>query len=102
MPKNSSRSSRRAWCVFLLPHSYTILINLSQYQIVYESGIIFDGKRLRELPDPIPARDEIIPNPDSIPLTVLTHPLGKKHEAPLTACGGGVLVPPSEEGPTTV
>ena len=102
MPKSSSKSSRRAWCVFLLPHSYTGFINLPQYQIIFESGLYFDGKRLRELPDPIPARDEIIPNPDSIPLSILIHPLGTKHEGPLTACEGGVPAPSSEDGPTTV
>lgn len=79
-------------------HGFT---NLSQYQNLHESGF-FDGKRLRELPDPIPARDEIIPNPDSLPLTILNHPLETKHEDPLAAYEEEVPAPPSEEGLNTV
>ena len=75
----------------------------SQYQIGHESGSTFHGDQLRELPDPIPARDEIIPDPDSIPLTVLNHPLGTKNEVPCAAYEEMyALPPPSEEGPDAV
>lgn len=45
----------------------------------------FDGDKLRELPDPTRCRDEIIPNPESIPLSVLNHPLGTRHEVDFAA-----------------
>ena len=99
MPRNSSKSSRRALCVFLSPHSRRIAFtNFYQYQIPHESGSSFHGDKLRELPDPIPARDEIIPDPDSVPLTVLNHPLGTKHEVDFGAYEEQVPVPPSGEG----
>ena len=66
---------------------------------MHENGTNFHGDKLRELPDPIPARDEIIPDPDSIPLTILNHPLGKKHEIDFGAYDEPVPVPPSDEGP---
>ena len=73
------------WCVLLQPHNRIGLTNLLQYQIHYESGLYFGGKRLRELPNPIPARDEIIPDPDSVPLTVLNHPVGTQNGVPSVA-----------------
>lgn len=82
--------------------SHTTFTNLSQYQIVQESEISFHGDRLRELPDPIPARDEIIPDPDSIPLTILNHPLGTKLEAPTAAFEEPIPPIPSGEGPDAV
>jgi len=88
--------------VVLLPHRRVAFTKLSQYQIAYESGSVFHGDRLRELPDPIPARDEIIPDPDSIPLTVLNHPLGTKHEVDFGAYEKQVPAPPSGEGPDAV
>jgi len=75
--------------------------NLFQFQIGHENGSVFHGDKLRELPDPIPARDEIIPDPDSIPLTVLNHPLGTKHEVPCAAYEE-IPAPPSEEESGTV
>ena len=102
IPRNSSRSSRRAWCVFLPPHGYTPFTNISQYQIFHENGPVFHGDQLRELPDPIPARDEIIPDPDSIPLSVLNYPLGTKHEVPSAAYEEQVPTPPPEAGPDLV
>lgn len=51
-----------------------------KYKISSAHELIFDGNKLRDLPDPIPCRDEIIPDPDSIPLSVLNHPIGKKNE----------------------
>ena len=56
-----------------------------QYNICSANGRIFHGDKLRKLPDPIPCRDEIIPNPDSIPLTVLNHPLGISQEIDFAA-----------------
>ena len=76
-----------------------VFTNLQQYQVAHESGSTFHGDKLRELPDPIPAREEIIPNPDSIPLTVLNHPLGTKHEIDFSAYEEQFVEPPSEEGP---
>lgn len=48
-------------------------------------GAALHGDKLRELPDPTPCRDEIIPDPDSIPLSILNYPLGKKQEIDFTA-----------------
>jgi len=56
-----------------------------QYNISNAQGANFHGDKLRELPDPIPCRDEIIPDPDSIPLSILNHPLGKKLEIDFAA-----------------
>ena len=81
--------------------SLAAFTNLSQYQICHESGTVFHGDKLRELPDPIPARDEIIPDPDSLPLTILNHPLGTKHESPCTAYEE-IPAPASEEESGTV
>ncbi|KAF9654056.1 hypothetical protein BDM02DRAFT_1189800 [Thelephora ganbajun] len=73
------------------------------YQIAHEKGPFFDGDQLRELPDPVPVREEIIPDPDSVPLTILNHPLGTKHEIDFGAYDEQVPVaPPSEEGPDAV
>ena len=88
--------------MLLLPYSCTSFTNLLQYQVAYESGSVFHGDKLRELPDPIPAREEIIPNPDSIPLTVLNHPLGTKHEIDFSAYEEQFVEPPSEEGSDAV
>ena len=99
MPRSSSRASRRAWCVFLLPYNHAPFTNLSQYQIGFENGNVLHGDRLRDLPDRIPARDDIIPDPDSIPLTVLNYPLGTRYEDPLAGLEEQVPAPLSEEGP---
>lgn len=45
----------------------------------------FHGDRLRSLPDPVPTKNEIIPDPDSIPLSILNHPIGNKHEVDFAA-----------------
>ena len=87
--------------MFSPPHSHAGFTNPPQYQIFHECGPRFDGKRLRELPDPIPARDEIIPDPDSIPLTILIYPLGLKHEGPLDVYND-VPAAPSEKELNTV
>ena len=59
----------------------------------------FHGDKLRELPDPIPCRDEMIPDPDSIPLSILNHPIGKRHEKNFSAYDPPeVTHSPEEEG----
>lgn len=55
-----------------------------QYSIAH-TGVAIHGDKLRELPEPIACRDEIIPNPDSTPLSILNHPLGTKHEIDFAA-----------------
>jgi hypothetical protein len=45
----------------------------------------FFEPRLPELPDPISCRDEIIPDPDSISLSVLNHSPGKRLEIDFAA-----------------
>ena len=40
---------------------------------------------LMGLLDPVPCRDEIIPDADSVPLSVLNYPLGKRHEIDFSA-----------------
>jgi hypothetical protein len=48
-------------------------------------GLFFPKDQLRELPDAIPCRDEIIPHPDAIPLSVLKYPVGKRLKVDITA-----------------
>lgn len=63
----------------------------------------FHGDKLRALPDSIPARDEVIPNPDSIPLSVLNHPTGSKHEIDFAAYDHSTsTVSSSVDGPDAV
>ena len=69
---------------FSLPR-YADLTFSIQYNIGCVEGATFHGNKLRELPYPTPCRDEIIPDPDSIPLSILNHPLGKKHEVDFAA-----------------
>jgi hypothetical protein len=82
----SSGSSQRVWYVYFppLPRS-TDFTNPMQYNIGSAQGASFHGDKLRELPDPTPCRDEIIPDPDSIPLSILNHPLGGKNEIDFAA-----------------
>lgn len=51
-----------------------------QYNFCSTHGPVFEEDQFKELNDPIPCRDELIPDPDSIPLSVLNQPLGKRHE----------------------
>ena len=51
-----------------------------QYCIMSE-GNGFRGDKLRELPDPIPVNNHIIPNQDMVPSSILNHPIDNKHEA---------------------
>ena len=60
-------------------------IDFVKYDICSEHGIFFfDHKQLRTL-DLFPIRNEMIPDPDSIPLSILNHPLGKRHEINFSA-----------------
>ena len=52
------------------------------------SGKSYDGlfkAKFPEMPKSIPSRDEIIPDPDSIPLSVLNNPPGKRLEIDFAA-----------------
>ena len=77
-------------------------INLTsalQFSIASECDI-FHGDRLRRLPDPIPARNEIIPDPDSIPLSILIYPTGSKHQIDFAAYDASTpTVPLPTDGP---
>lgn len=57
------------------------------YKIGGSHGVVVDGDRLRDIPDPIPCRDETIPDPDSVPLSILNHPIGKRYEPNVAAYG---------------
>ena len=80
-------------------------INLTaalQFKIASEKNG-FHGDRLRRLPDPIPARNEIIPDPDSIPLSVLIYPTGSGHEIDFAAYDAPAPTAPSSvDGPDSV
>ena len=70
-----------------------------QYKIASE-GSGFHGDKLRALPDPIPAKKEIIPDPDSIPLSVLNYPTENTHEIDFAAYDSPALtVSSSVDGP---
>ena len=69
-----------------------------QYNISCVEGAIFHGDKLRELLDPIPCRDEIIPDPDSIPLSILNRPVGKRQEIDFAAYDLPELTPSRTEG----
>jgi hypothetical protein len=57
-----------------------------KYNIASEHGMdYFRKKQFRELPDPIPSISETVPDPDSIPLSILNYPLQKGHEIDLAA-----------------
>ena len=75
-----------------------------QYNIGSAQGASFHGDKLRELPDPTPCPDEIIPDPDSLPLSILNHPLGKKHEIDFAAYDPPELThsPPEGSDPVLV
>jgi len=54
------------------------------------------------LPDPIPARDEIYPDPESISLTVLKYPTGNEHEVDVAAYDDPTPTVPPIDGPDAV
>ena len=70
-----------AW---VLGSQWVDLTVTTQYSISSEDTG-FHGDRLRSLPDPVPVKNEIIPDPDSVPLSVLNHPIGSKHEKDFAA-----------------
>ena len=73
-----------------------------QYSMCSE-GNSLNGDNIRTLPDPIPANSEIIPNQDSVPLSVLNHPIGNKLKTDFAAYGSPTsTVPPSGDGPDAV
>ena len=73
-----------------------------QYSI-RSQDVGFHGDRLRSLPDSVPAKNEIIPDPDSIPLDILNHPIGDKHEVDFAAYDfSPPTVPPPVDGPDAV
>lgn len=49
-----------------------------KYRISSAREMSSGGNKLPELSAPIPSGEEIIPEPNSIPLSVLNHPLGEK------------------------
>jgi hypothetical protein len=51
-----------------------------KYNLGSVHGVSFDGDRLRNLPESATCGEGMIPDPDSIPLSVLNHPPGKRHE----------------------
>lgn len=65
--------------LFSLPRK-TNLIRPIKYNFCSVYGPAFEEDQFKLLTDSIPCRDEIIPDPDSTPLSVLNHPLGKRHE----------------------
>jgi len=78
--------SQAVWYVHSFPPPrHANLTDPVQYSIGHLHGAHFHGDKLRELEDPTPCRDEIIPDPDSIPVDILNHPLGNKHEIDFAA-----------------
>ena len=69
-----------------------------KYKVGSSHGIVVDGDRLRDVPDPVPCRDETIPDPDSVPLSILNHPIGKRHELNFAAYDPPELAPCPGEG----
>ena len=55
-----------------------------QYRIISEGGG-FCGDKLRELPEHITENNDIIPNHDLDPSSVLKYPIGNKHETDFAA-----------------
>lgn len=70
-----------------------------QYDIGSTHGMnFFYDKQFREVTVPTPRGDEIIPDPDSVPLSVLNHPVGKRHEIDFAAYDLPELTPTHTEG----
>jgi len=66
-------------------------------------GFYLNGDKARTLPDPIPAPNDVIPDKDSVPLSVLNHPIGNRHEIDFAAYGFATsAVPPPGDGPSLV
>ena len=56
-----------------------------KYSIASASGFLFHGDKLREPREPSVWGLDMIPNPDSVPLSVLSYPTGKRDEINLAA-----------------
>ena len=69
-----------------------------QYKIYSAYGQIFHGDNLRKLSDPIPCRDEIIPDPDPTLLPILNHPHGIGQEIDFAAYDPPEVTPSPVEG----
>ena len=70
-----------------------------KYKLCSVHGKSFEGDKLKGRTNPIPCRDEIIPDPDSIPLSVLHHhPLGRRHEINFAAYDPPEPMPSPTEG----
>ena len=95
-----------AWYIhsFLFTQGDANSIGSGKYNIGSTRGFLLDGDKLRELPDPIPCGDRMVPDPDSIPLSVLNYPTGKKHEINFAAYGPPelTLFPPEGAHPMLV
>ena len=82
--------------------SWISLVDLTaviQYSISSE-GDGFWGNKLRESPDTIQADGGATPTQDSVPLSVLNHPIGKRHESDFDAYDSLTrTIPPSVDGP---
>jgi len=61
-------------------------------------GFYLKGDKARALPDPIPAQSDIIPDQNSIPLSVLNHPIGNRHETDFAAYDFPTSEIPSSDG----
>ena len=74
-------------------------IDFVKYNIGNEHGIdFFRTKQFREVLVPFPVRSKMIPDPDSIPPSILNHPLGKRHEIDFSAYDPPRLTPAPVEG----
>ena len=77
----SLRSLQRVW--YVRPCSVpgkTRFIGPMKYNFCSSHGPAFEEDQFQELTTPIPCRDEVIPDPGSISLSILNHPTGKRHE----------------------
>ena len=64
----------------------TDFMRSAKYNLGSARGLFFPNDQLRELPDPIPCRNDVIPEPDSIPPeSVLNNPISKRLEINLAA-----------------
>ena len=69
-----------------------------KYKNFREAEKSFDGDEFQGLEGPTPCRDEIIPDPDSIPLSVLYHPTTERYKINLAAYDPPEPVLPHVEG----
>ena len=62
----------------------------------------FSVDKSQESPDPTPSVEMVVPGPDSIPLSVLNHPAGKRDEIDFAAYDPPVLSPTEGDHPVLV